>query len=260
VKNIQSVGILSFIAAVLIGASIACSASTSTNTTSNSSSSNASPSPSSSTSTTSSTPAPSKKADIAGKYDATGSNPDGGGQYKSVLTVTPHDDVYQFTWVSGSKSYDGVGVLSDNEVAVSFTDGESGKGCGVALYKIAGDGSMTGKTGYWGQNTLEIETAKRTSGSDLEGSYDIEGKNPKGEAYKGKLKVTQDGDGYTFNWDAGSAYSGYGIRAGEFVAVGFGGSKCSFVGYDVQADGTLAGKWGSQGSKKFGTEIAKPQK
>ncbi|HMT09981.1 MAG TPA: hypothetical protein PKA82_18490, partial [Pyrinomonadaceae bacterium] len=129
--------------------------------------------------------APKKDVDIAGKYDTTGTNPDGGGEYKAELTVTKRDDVYQFSWVSGKNSYDGVGVMTDGEVAVSYTDGPNGKGCGVVLYKIAGDGSMNGKVGYWGTNTMETESAKRTSGSDLEGSYDIEGKNPEGKPYKG---------------------------------------------------------------------------
>ncbi len=258
-KNLHPSALLTILAALFIGTSIGCTASVSTNTTT-SSPANSAPAPSPANSTTSTATAPAKKLDIAGKYDIVGSNPDGGGEYKAELTVTPRDDVYQFSWASGANTYDGVGVSSDNRVAVSFTEGPNGKGCGVVLYKIAADGSLTGKTGYWGENALEAETAKRTSGSDLEGEYDITGKNPKGETYNGKLKVAKDGDGYAFNWDAGNPFSGFGIRAGEFVAVGFGGKQCSFVGYDVQPDGTLAGRWGSQNSKKFGTETAKPKK
>ena len=51
------------------------------------------------------------------------------------------------------------------------------------LYKIGSDGTLDGKAGYWGTKTKESETAKRTSGSDLTGEYDIEGKNPEGEDY-----------------------------------------------------------------------------
>ncbi|MBX7054900.1 MAG: hypothetical protein K1X36_08085 [Pyrinomonadaceae bacterium] len=235
----------------------ACSFSVGTNSTESPSNKPVAINTNSGTPSPTSPPAPSKNVDIAGKYDAVGTNPDGGGEYKAELTVTKRDDVYQFSWVSGKSSYDGVGVLMDGEVAVSYTDGPDGKGCGVVLYKIAADGSMNGKVGYWGTNTMETESAKRTSGTDLEGSYDIEGKNPEGKSYKGKLDVKKEGEGYRFNWDAGSQFSGFGIRAGEFVAVGFGGKQCSFVGYDVKADGTLDGKWGGQGSTKFGTETAK---
>lgn len=207
-------------------------------------------------------PVPSSSApkSIAGDYDANGTNPDGKGSYKAALRVTPHDDVYQFSWVSGSTGYDGVGVMTDSEVAVSFAaDGGSGKGCGVVLYKVGSDNSLDGKIGYWGTNTMETEKAVRTKGSgkELDGVYDITGKNPDGKAYKGTLTIIQSGEGYTFDWDTGTPLSGFGIRAGDYVAVGFGGIKCSFVGYDVKSDGTLDGKWGNQVAKKLGTEVAK---
>src|SRR5262249_44965193 len=155
----------------------------------------------------------SKKVDISGDYDATGTNPDGHGNYKAQLKVTPHDDVYQFSWTSGGNSYDGVGVMTDNEIAVSYTDGGSGKGCGVVLYKIASDGSLDGKVGYWGVNSMESEHATRTSGTDLDGEYDITGKNPEGKEYKGKLKVKHEGQGYGFSWDAGTPLEGFGMKA-----------------------------------------------
>jgi hypothetical protein len=156
-------------------------------------------------------------------------------------------------------SYDGVGVMTDDEVAVSYSNpGESGKGCGVVLYKIASDGSLDGKVGYWGSNTMQTEHGtKKKAGPDLDGVYDITGKNPEGKEYKGTLTVIQSGDGYTFDWDTGNTLSGFGIKADNYVAVGFGGQKCSFVGYDVTADGTLEGKWGSQFVRKLGTEVAK---
>lgn len=252
-NRIAAVGFVLF-SSLIVGA---CNFSVGTNTSNTTSNTTAANNSNTNSTSTTSKPAPAKDVDIAGKYDAVGTNPDGGGEYKAELTVTRRDDVYQFSWVSGKNSYDGVGVMTDGEVAVSYTDGSNGKGCGVVLYKIASDGSMNGKVGYWGTNTMETETAKRTSGSDLEGSYDIEGKNPEGKPYKGKLDVKKDGEGYSFKWSAGVELTGFGIRAGEFVAVGFGGKQCSFVGYDVQADGTLAGKWGGQGSTKFGTETAK---
>ncbi len=244
---------LLIVALVLFSVGFACGDKDSGTTASNSNSGTKADSPTTSSST---------KKDIAGTYDAVGSNPDGGGQYKADLTVTPHDDVYQFSWVSGKSSYEGVGVMTDDRVAVAYTDGDSGKGCGVVLYKIAADGTLDGKKGYWGINTMETETAKpsKGGGADLTGVYDILGKNPQGENYKGTLIVIQSGDGYTFDWEAGNKFSGFGIRAGSYIAVGFGGRQCSFVGYDVESDGTLNGKWGNQFSKKLGTEVAKPKK
>jgi len=233
-----------------MAAGMACSGGSATNgTTSPANTSASTPAPS--------TPAPSAPKSIAGDYDASGTNVDGGGAYKANLTVTPRDDVYQFSWNSAGKAYDGVGVMTDNAVAVSYTDGANGKGCGVVLYKIGPNGSLEGKSGYWGVNSAESEKATRTSGTDLEGKYDITGTNTDGKDYKGSLEVKKSGDGYTFLWNAGESFEGFGIKTGDKVAVGFGGRQCAFVSYDAKPDGTLDGKWGGQGSKSFGTEVAK---
>jgi hypothetical protein len=210
-----------------------------------------------STTTTSSSPAASIPKSIEGEYSATGTNTNGGSPYKADLIVNTHGEVYQFTWDSNGKGSDGVGVMTDNAVAVAFTEGTSGKGCGVVLYKIGADGSLDGKAGYWGVDSAESEKATRTSGSDLEGKYDVAGKSPEGKDYKGTLEVKKDGEGYAFVWNTGKTLEGFGVKTGDKVAVGFGGKQCSFVSYEVKPDGTLDGKWGGKGSKSFGTETAK---
>lgn len=196
-------------------------------------------------------------ASIAGDYAVTGSNPDGKGQYNGDLRVTPRDDVYQFSWVSGGETSDGVGVVTGKKVAVAFTRGTDGTGCGVVLYKIGANGDLDGKAGYWGINSAETETAKRTSGTDLAGTYDISGTNTEGGNYEGTLKVAKDGEGYSFEWDTGSVAKGFGILQGDTVSVGIGGPQCAFVSYEIKSDGTLEGKWGGQTSKRFGSETAK---
>ena len=202
-------------------------------------------------------PATARASDISGSYTVSGQNEGGGGSYTGDLAVAKRDDVYQFSWKSGTNQYDGVGVQSGNSVAVSFADGTEGKGCGVVLYHIGANGNLDGKAGYWGVNEAETEKATRTSGSDLEGSYDVTGSNPDGKDYTGKLNVKKEGAGYRFAWTTGESFNGFGIRGADMVAVGLGGAKCGFVGYDIKSDGTLDGKWGSQGSTSVGTEIAK---
>ena len=254
-KRLNSTLTLTICLSVLLAVGMACSGSVTTNTTtsnnaaSNSAANTAKPS--------TSTPAPSTPKNIAGEYDANGTNPDTGAAYKAALTITPRDDVFQFSWKSGKNDYDGVGVLQESAVAVAFTDGKNGDGCGVVLYKVNSDGSLDGKVGYWGVNKMETEKAVRKSGTDLEGEYEITGKNPDGQEYKGKLNVKKEGLGYAFNWSAPDTLEGFGIQAGNLVAVGFGGKQCSFVGYDIKPDGTLDGKWGFKTSKSLGTEVAK---
>lgn len=232
---------------VLLLALVACKKSESTPTPATTAS-NAAPAP---------TPAPGAKASIAGNYDATGTNNQGGGSYKANLVVTARDDVYQFSWESGGKKYDGVGVETGNTVAVSFTDGTNGKGCGVVLYTIGADGSLDGKAGYWGVNKAESEKGTRKSGSDLAGTYDISGTNVDRKEYKGTLDVKAEGAGYSFKWNAGGAFDGFGVKQGDKAVVGFGGKQCGFVAYEIKPDGTLEGKWGGQGNTSLGTETAK---
>jgi hypothetical protein len=259
-KKTSSLVTLIIVACVLLTVGLGCGKSdtTTTNTsTSNSTTANSTGSPTAaSTAKTEAAPKSAPK-DIAGTYTINGKNSDGGGGYGGDLIVTNRDDVYQFSWDSAGKKYDGVGVQTDNKVAVSFTDGTSGKGCGVTLYKINSDGSLDGKAGYWGNNQKETEKATRTGGTDLEGSYDIEGKNPEGETYKGKLTVKKEGEGYKFSWSGVNSFEGFGVKQGDSVAVGFGGANCGFVAYEIKSDGTLEGKWGGQGSTEFGSETAK---
>lgn len=240
----------------LLAVGLACSGNVTTNTTT-SNNPPANSSANTATASNTSTLAPSAPKNIAGEYDANGTNPDNGAAYKAALTITPRDDVFQFSWKSGKNEYEGVGVMQESAVAVAFTDGKNGEGCGVVLYKINTDGSLDGMVGYWGENKMETEKAVRKSGSDLEGEYDISGKNPEGQEYKGSLSVKKEGLGYRFNWTAPDALEGFGIRAGNLVAVGFGGKQCSFVGYDIKPDGTLDGRWGFKTSKSLGTEVAK---
>lgn len=202
-------------------------------------------------------PAAASETEIAGDYTISGTNESGGGAYTGDLKITKRDAVYQFSWQSGGNTYDGVGVRTGNDVAVAFTEGTDGKGCGVVLYSIGANGDLDGKAGYWGVNNAEMETAKRESGTGLEGKYKVSGKNTAGEAYTADLSVKKDGEGYGFEWTGGTTLTGFGIQRGNTAAVGFGGQQCGFVLYQAKPDGTLDGKWGGQGSKSFGTETAK---
>lgn len=193
--------------------------------------------------------------EIGGKYNVLGSNPNGT-TYKGTLEVIPHGGVYQFRWNAGMQ-YDGVGVQNGDIVAVAFANGADGKGCGVIDYAITSDGALDGKWGYWGVNESGSETGTRTSGSALEGEYNVTGKNPDGRAYKAKLSVEPAGNLYKFSWSNNT--EGIGIKQGENVAVGIGGARCAFVAYEIRSDGTLDGVWGGFGTEKTGTEKATKQ-
>src|SRR5580765_4208272 len=227
-----SVLALTLVSACLLGCKFSGASSTSTSS-GGSNSSNSSSSRSSSARTAVAPP------NIAGKYNVTGSNPNGS-NYRGTLEVIAHGDVYQFRWNAGTQ-YDGVGVQNGNIVAVAFANGPNGKGCGVVDYDIQSDGALDGKWGYWGTNEAGTETATRTSGSSLAGEYDGTGKNPGGTTYKVKITVEPAGNLYHFVWSNNT--EGTGIKRGDNVAVGIGGSRCGFVTYEVQSDGSLDGLW-----------------
>ena len=241
--------------ATLGALALGCNLKTSSNSATTTASNDNKTSTSSSSSTTSTSAAPAARPDIAGKYNITGTNPDGA-PYRGTLEVISRGDVYQFRWDAGSQ-YDGVGVQNGNIIAVAYTTGTDGKGCGVVDYDIHGNGMLDGKWGYWGTNEMGTETATRTSGSGLVGEYDGTGKNPDGKQYKVKLTVEPAGNLYRFVWSNNS--DGVGIKRGNNVAVGIGGARCGFVVYQVGSDGSLDGIWGGGGSDKMGTEKAVKQ-
>lgn len=207
------------------------------------------------TSSPTDTSAPATTANIGGKYNITGTNPNSA-PYRGTLEIIPHGDVYQFRWNAGSQ-YDGVGVVNGSVVAVAFAPGANGKGCGVIDYLIRNDGSLAGRWGYWGVDEAGNEDATRVSGSDLAADYEATGKNPNGTTYKSKLKVEPAGNLYRFVWSNNT--DGVGIKRGNHVAVGIGGARCGFVAYEIKPDGTLDGVWGGYGSDQTGTETAAKQ-
>jgi len=193
-----------------------------------------------------------RSPDVAGRYNVSGTNPDGG-QYSGSLEIISRGSVYQFRWNAGTQ-YDGIGIRNGKFVAVAFASGSDGTGCGVVDYTIMKDGTLDGTWGYWGKTSSGTERATRISGRSLEGEYTATGTNLDGTRYQVKISVRSAASGYHFTWNNNS--EGFGIRRGDNVAVGIGGERCGFVSYEIRQDGTLDGIWGGYGSERTGTENA----
>jgi hypothetical protein len=191
-------------------------------------------------------------ADISGAYSVSGTNQDGS-PYKGALEVIKRGEVYQFRWNAG-RVYDGVGIPNGNVVAVAFTEGKDGKGCGVVNYRMLSGSTLDGKWGYWGLNESGLERGTRTSGADLAGTYNTTGQNPDGGQYKGTMTIAPRAGGYMFEWSNGA--TGFGVTQGSNISVGIGGPLCAFVAYEIKSGGMLDGIWGVSGSDKTGTEKA----
>lgn len=200
-----------------------------------------------------------KEQELSGVYKVSGSNENSGRPYEGSLTVENKEAGYRFNWQTNLDKYYGSGVQTGDAVAVSFADAAYGKGCGVALYKIASDGTLEGKIANWGEYTFGTETATRLEGTGFEGKYAVSGKTNYGREYKGTIEIKKNGSGYQVTWRTGADFTGFGIWRADRAAISFGGVQCSFALFQIKPNGDLDGRWGGQRTVAFGSETAKRQ-
>lgn len=196
--------------------------------------------------------------EISGEYKVTGSNENSGQPYEGTMTITNQEDAYRFFWHTTRPRPAGVGVQIGDAVAVSYADAAAGKPCGVALYKIAADGSLTGKVAHWGEYKFASEKAVRVKGDNFDGEYKLTGTSADGTPYEGTIEVEKNGSGHQFTWHLGKVnLAGFGIWRADRAAISFGGPECGFALYQIQSTRLLEGRWGGQRTVAFGSETAK---
>jgi hypothetical protein len=88
---------------------------------------------------------------------------------------------------------------------------------------------------------------KRTAAQALPGRYTIDGTNPNGSKYGGKVTITAEGGIYKFVWriSNGDTYRGRGRLRGNTLTVDW-GQKDPVI-YRLAEDGILKGHWGAKG-------------
>ena len=196
-------------------------------------------------------------SDVSGSYSITGKNPSGQA-YQGDLTIKKQEAVYQFSWSVAGSAYDGVGVREGNLIAVGYGSGDSGKGCGAAIYKIS-DKMLEGKLGGWGFNTVGTQTAILLKSSDKGEVYTASGTDTDGTNYSGELFVaTSKSAVYQFalGKNGKPIFVGTGIKVDDYFGAGMGiGKKCGYSIYEVRGD-KLEAAWGIIGDGKLGTELA----
>jgi hypothetical protein len=94
----------------------------------------------------------------------------------------------------------------------------------------------------------------------ITGEYTVEG-TAGGGAYRGQAAIAPDGDVFVVVWQiGGSRYQGTGLlRDGKFAVTYASRGRPALAFYDVQPDGTLAGRWTEFGSKTVFTEKLVPK-
>ena len=99
-------------------------------------------------------------------------------------------------------------------------------------------------------------TSEQNGFVNLEGNYNIAGKNPDGSNYGCILSVVPNGEVYKWYWSSCGDYEGIGIQQGNVVSVAWGSPDCTVVSYDIQEDGTLKAKWTPINYTNLGSEMA----
>lgn len=95
--------------------------------------------------------------DITGRYAVAGTNPDGG-MYQGTAEISKRGATYRIRWVIGvSETYEGVGILEGDVLAVSFSSGTTS---GVVLYRVE-KGKLTGRWAVLGGDAVYRETLTR---------------------------------------------------------------------------------------------------
>ncbi|WP_289035570.1 hypothetical protein [uncultured Roseibium sp.] len=85
----------------------------------------------------------------------------------------------------------------------------------------------------------------------LEGTYSVDGRNPNGSPYEGRVYITAKNGVAFFRWEiSGQTFHGQGSMAGAVLTIDWGESQP--VIYQVNADGTLDGTWsGGKASERL---------
>ncbi|WP_417668440.1 hypothetical protein [Roseibium sp.] len=85
----------------------------------------------------------------------------------------------------------------------------------------------------------------------LEGTYSVDGRNPNGTRYTGRVYLTAKSGVAFFRWEiSGQTFHGQGGMAGSVLTIDWGESEP--VIYRVNADGTLDGTWaGGKASERL---------
>ncbi|MGZ5004061.1 MAG: hypothetical protein ACXWG7_00900 [Chthoniobacterales bacterium] len=192
---------------------------------------------------------------FSGTWKITDAQTLAGKSYTGTVRIASIGAVYELQWNTTAGKYLGLGLADGNKLCTGW----GGKNFGVVLYKINGNGTLSGRWTIPSAN--EAEGTEEASGgipNELAGEYTIKGTNPGGKgSYTGKLRIRKTGATYQLRWTlpGGQSYSGVGLRVGDSLHVGWSTGKEPYavISYTFD-DGTAEGIWTVGGSEKTAKE------
>lgn len=94
---------------------------------------------------------------------------------------------------------------------------------------------------------------------DPRGVWALEGRNPDGTPYRGRVQVKEQGNGYLVRWQTGpdQAFVGFGLRSGDSFAVAFtdDGRLQGMAIYGMENPDELGGIWSYLSRGDLGAEV-----
>ena len=93
---------------------------------------------------------------VDGTYASSGRTPEGEA-YDGVTTITTRGQAFRVTFKDSDGTQNGVAIRQGNALAVAY----GGAKCGISVYTIGGDGTLSGPYAEPGDNRLGLETIKR---------------------------------------------------------------------------------------------------
>lgn len=171
-----------------------------------------------------------------------------GQEYTASLKIKKIEDGYALEWdMPGGVKYYGAGLEVSGVLGAVYVGEED---VGVVAYKL----SDNGISGLWTTPAGEELDYEKTRGaamleltdSDLEGVYDLDGKNFDGSGYSGTLELVENGETYAVRWLTGSDTTGVygaGFVVDDVLVVGYGDDEGSGIAVYRIRGSVLNGMW-----------------
>jgi|GEM_PF-702488 len=217
---------------------------------------------------------PKKKLSIEGDYKIKGTSENT--PYEGTLTITKRGEVYQLSWyLSNSEHYNGVGILNDGILCVSYINVDLGS-FGTAMYKVdknmlrgvwvsLGESPVYGKENAIKKYTKEFPAFYNPSPSSIlvEGTYKVKGKNQDGSSYKGMVRLTKKNGEYEVKWESGGNFYGIGLVDGDVMSIGWIDEEFKNFGVSwmkIKSPEVVEGFWATWGINNKGKETWRKMK
>ena len=184
-----------------------------------------------------------------------------GDAYTGTMRISAAErDGHRIDWKTSAGNYDGIGLVIDGRLMLAF--GKEDEGYGLAIYSETSEGIEAVFTSQAFKGAVGVEKVPDCKGFDhLDQTYAMQGRQPDGIRYQGKLALAPYGDLFLMTW----AFDG---ETGQLVGVGmlrhdkliasYGFREVYSFGagcYALQPDGTLHGEWAIPSYQTTGQEV-----